>query len=69
MFLFFQAERAHALTKEAIENGVPLSTSVYNALIKCVGYLREGTALRIEALKTLLVEITEQVCFCFKVLD
>ncbi|CAB3235945.1 unnamed protein product [Arctia plantaginis] len=60
MAKYYQAERAHALTKEAIEKGIQLSTSVYNSLIGCVGYLKEGTALRIEALKALLVEMREQ---------
>ncbi|XP_075972245.1 small ribosomal subunit protein mS39 [Anticarsia gemmatalis] len=60
MAKYYQAERAHSLTLEAIEKGIPLSTSVYNSLISCVGYLREGTALRIEALKTLLNQMNEQ---------
>lgn len=49
------------MCQEAREKGIPLSTSVYNALIGCVGFLREGTALRIDALKSLLVEMEEQV--------
>ncbi|CAH0721551.1 unnamed protein product, partial [Brenthis ino] len=60
MAKYFQAERAHVLAQEAKENGVPLSTSVYNALIGCVGFLKEGASLRIEALKGLLVEMNEQ---------
>lgn len=59
--LIFQAERAHAMSQEAIEKGIPLSTSVYNSLIACVGYLKEGTALRIEALQNLLTQMNEQV--------
>ena len=63
--ILFQAERAHALAQEAKENGVPLSTSVYNALLSCVGFLKEGAALRIEALKGLLAEMNEQVKILF----
>lgn len=57
----FQAERAHALSQEAIEKGIPLSTEVFNSLLACVGFLREGTALRAEALKGLLTQMGEQV--------
>ncbi|XP_050672303.1 protein PTCD3 homolog, mitochondrial [Leptidea sinapis] len=60
MARFYQAERAHVLAHQAIENGLQLSTSVYNSLISCVGFLKEGTILRIEALKTLLVEMSQQ---------
>ena len=52
------------LTQEAIEKGIPLSTNVYNSLIACVGYLREGTALRVEALRSLLGEMHQQVRMC-----
>nr|XP_049696838.1 protein PTCD3 homolog, mitochondrial [Helicoverpa armigera] len=60
MAKYFQAERAHALTQEAIEKGIPLSTAVFNALLGCVGFLREGTTLRIEALRSILVQMNEQ---------
>ncbi|KAL0839744.1 hypothetical protein ABMA28_016385 [Loxostege sticticalis] len=56
----YQAERAHALSQEAIEKGIPLSTEVFNSLLACVGFLREGTALRAEALKGLLTQMGEQ---------
>ncbi|KAJ8727118.1 hypothetical protein PYW08_015515 [Mythimna loreyi] len=60
MAKYYQAERAHMLTTEAKEKGIPLSTGVYNSLIGCVGFLREGTALRIETLRSLLAEMHEQ---------
>ncbi|XP_064073297.1 small ribosomal subunit protein mS39 [Vanessa tameamea] len=60
MAKYFQAERAYALTQEAKEKGIPLSTSVYNSLLGCIGFLKEGVSLRIEALKGLLVEMDEQ---------
>ncbi|XP_026327030.1 protein PTCD3 homolog, mitochondrial [Hyposmocoma kahamanoa] len=60
MAKYYQAERAHALAQEALEKGITLSTNVYNALLGCVGFLREGTALRIDALKSLLNEMNEQ---------
>ncbi|CAF4854866.1 unnamed protein product [Pieris macdunnoughi] len=60
MAKYYQAERAHAFAQEAIEKGVPLSTGVYNSLLSCVGFLKEGTALRIDALKGLLAEMNEQ---------
>ncbi|KAG6450726.1 protein PTCD3 homolog, mitochondrial [Manduca sexta] len=60
MAKYYQAERAHELAQEALEKGIPLSTSVYNALIGCVGFLREGTTLRMEALKSLLTQMNEQ---------
>ncbi|XP_046978802.1 protein PTCD3 homolog, mitochondrial [Vanessa cardui] len=60
MAKYFQAERAYALTEEAKEKGIPLSTSVYNSLLGCIGFLKEGVSLRIEALKGLLVEMNEQ---------
>ncbi|XP_041972653.1 protein PTCD3 homolog, mitochondrial-like [Aricia agestis] len=60
MAKYYQAERAHVLAKEAIEKGIPLSTSVYNSLLGCVGFLKEGTVLRIEALKSLLGEMNQQ---------
>ncbi|CAK1551948.1 unnamed protein product [Leptosia nina] len=60
MAKYYQAERAHALAQEAMEKGIPLSTSVYNALLSCVGFLKEGTTLRIEALKALLSQMNEQ---------
>lgn len=60
MAKYYQAERAHAMANEAIEKGILLSTSVYNSLISCVGYLKESTALRIEALQALLKQMNEQ---------
>ncbi|CAK1578571.1 unnamed protein product [Parnassius mnemosyne] len=60
MAKYYQAERAHALAQEAIEQGIPLSTSVFNSLLSCIGFLKEGTTLRIEALKTLLSQMNEQ---------
>ncbi|XP_072941693.1 small ribosomal subunit protein mS39 [Epargyreus clarus] len=60
MAKYYQAERAHLLSQEAIEKGIPLSTSVYNALLGCIGFLKEGTLLRITALKALLGEMHEQ---------
>ncbi|XP_034825130.1 small ribosomal subunit protein mS39 [Maniola hyperantus] len=60
MAKYFQAERAHALAQEAREQGIPLSTSVYNSLLGCVGFLTEGVSLRVEALKSLLNEMNEQ---------
>ncbi|XP_013174951.1 PREDICTED: protein PTCD3 homolog, mitochondrial [Papilio xuthus] len=60
MAKYYQAERAHLLAQEAMEKGIPLSTSVFNSLISCVGFLKEGTTLRIEALKTLLAQMKEQ---------
>lgn len=61
IFNTFQAERAHMLASEAIEKGLQLSTSVYNSLLACVGFLREGTQMRIEALKSTLAQMNEQV--------
>ncbi|XP_028163775.1 protein PTCD3 homolog, mitochondrial [Ostrinia furnacalis] len=55
----YQAERAHILSQEAIEKGIPLSTSVFNTLLSSVGFLKEGTALRAEALKSLLTQMAE----------
>lgn len=49
------------LAQEAVEKGIPLSTSVYNSLLACIGFLREGVVLRIEALKELLMKMNEQV--------
>ncbi|KAJ0179470.1 hypothetical protein K1T71_005182 [Dendrolimus kikuchii] len=60
MAKYYQAERAHMLAQEAIEQGIQLSTSVYNSLLACVGFLREGVVLRIEALKELLMKMNEQ---------
>ncbi|KAJ8725153.1 hypothetical protein PYW07_016111 [Mythimna separata] len=60
MAKYYQAERAHMLTMEVKEKGIPLSTGVYNSLIGCVGFLREGTTLRVEALRSLLAEMHEQ---------
>ncbi|CAG4941282.1 unnamed protein product [Colias eurytheme] len=60
MAKYYQAERAHALAQEAIENGILLSTDVYNSLLSCVGFLKEGTALRIDAMKSLLAQMNEQ---------
>lgn len=60
-YILFQAERAHMLAQEALEKGIPLSTEVYNSLLGCIGFLKEGTALRTEALRALLVEMDEQV--------
>ncbi|XP_049865455.1 protein PTCD3 homolog, mitochondrial [Pectinophora gossypiella] len=60
MAKYFQAERAHMLAEEAKEKGIPLSTGVYNSLLGCIGFLKEGTALRIDALKGLLLEMNEQ---------
>lgn len=57
---YYQAERAHLLAQEAIEKGIPLSTNVYNSLLGCIGFLREGVVLRIEALKDLLMKMNEQ---------
>ncbi|CAG9792120.1 unnamed protein product [Diatraea saccharalis] len=55
----YQAERAYMLCQEAIEHGIPLSTSVFNTLLGCIGFLKEGTALRIETLKQLLAQMEE----------
>ncbi|XP_053600276.1 small ribosomal subunit protein mS39 [Plodia interpunctella] len=60
MAKYYQAERAHMLSQEAIEKGIPLSSSVYNSLLGCVGFLKEGTQLRIDALKSLLQQMNEQ---------
>ncbi|XP_026765066.2 protein PTCD3 homolog, mitochondrial [Galleria mellonella] len=60
MAKYYQAERAYVLTQEAKDNGIKLSTSVYNSLLGCIGFLKEGTALRTETLKSLLVEMEEQ---------
>ncbi|KAI5641169.1 pentacotripeptide-repeat region of PRORP domain-containing protein [Phthorimaea operculella] len=60
MAKYYQAERAHALAEEAREKGIPLSTEVYNSLLGCVGFLKEGTALRIDAMKGLLQQMNEQ---------
>ncbi|CAH0628727.1 unnamed protein product [Chrysodeixis includens] len=60
MAKYYQAERAHMLASEAIEKGFQLSTSVFNSLLGCVGFLREGTQLRIEALKSTLAQMNEQ---------
>ncbi|XP_068627800.1 small ribosomal subunit protein mS39 [Battus philenor] len=60
MAKYYQAERAYALTQEAIEKGIPLSTSVFNSLLSCIGFLKEGTTLRIAALKDLLNQMNEQ---------
>ncbi|KAH9641898.1 hypothetical protein HF086_011648 [Spodoptera exigua] len=60
MAKYYQAERAHNMAQEAISKGIPLSTSVYNALIGCIGFLKEGTALRIEALKNILGQMNDQ---------
>lgn len=48
------------LAQEATENGIPLSTDVYNALLGCIGFLKEGTGLRIDALKATLAQMDEQ---------
>lgn len=61
LVLHLQAERAHALANETLENGIPLSTNVFNSLLSCVGFLKEGTALRIDALKALLMQMKDQV--------
>ncbi|XP_013185888.2 small ribosomal subunit protein mS39 [Amyelois transitella] len=63
MAKYYQAERAHMLCQEAIEKGFQLSTSVYNALLGCVGFLKEGTQLRAEALRSLLQEMNQQGIF------
>lgn len=60
MAKYYQAERAHNMAQEAISKGISLSTSVYNALISCIGFLKEGTALRIEGLKTILGQMNAQ---------
>ncbi|XP_028038026.1 protein PTCD3 homolog, mitochondrial [Bombyx mandarina] len=60
MAKYYQAERAYELSQEAIEKGIPLSTGVYNALLGCIGFLREGATLRIEALKSTLMQMKEQ---------
>ncbi|CAH2237241.1 jg11211 [Pararge aegeria aegeria] len=60
MAKYFQAERAHVFAQEAREKGIQLSTTVYNSLLGCVGFLKEGVNLRIEALKGLLHEMNEQ---------
>ncbi|CAH0397568.1 unnamed protein product [Chilo suppressalis] len=56
----YQAKRAHMLCQEAIEQGIPLSTSTFNGLLGCIGFLKEGTSLRVEALKQLLAQMEEQ---------
>lgn len=61
MNLILQAERAHQLAQEAIENGIQLPTSVYNSLIMCIGFLCEGTALRLEKFDSMLVEMVDRV--------
>ncbi|CAH2062952.1 unnamed protein product, partial [Iphiclides podalirius] len=60
MAKYYQAERAHALANEALDNGIPLSTNAFNSLLTCVGFLKEGTVLRIEAMKSLLTQMNEQ---------
>ncbi|KAM3968051.1 small ribosomal subunit protein mS39 [Aphomia sociella] len=60
MAKYYQAERAYMLIQEAKENGIQLSTCVYNSLLGCIGFLKEGTALRTETLKSLLTEMQEQ---------
>ncbi|XP_023938171.2 protein PTCD3 homolog, mitochondrial [Bicyclus anynana] len=60
MAKYYQAERAHVLAQEAREQGIPLSTTVYNSLLGCVGFLKEGVTLRVEALKSILNEMNEQ---------
>ncbi|XP_048481128.1 protein PTCD3 homolog, mitochondrial isoform X3 [Plutella xylostella] len=57
MAKYYQAERAHMLAQEAIEKGLVLSTDVYNSLLSCVGFLKEGTTMRTEALKATLAEM------------
>ncbi|XP_032512042.2 small ribosomal subunit protein mS39 [Danaus plexippus] len=60
MAKYYQAERAYALSREALENNIPLSTDVYNSLLVCIGFLKEGVTLRVEALLELLNEMNQQ---------
>ncbi|XP_061706379.1 small ribosomal subunit protein mS39-like isoform X2 [Cydia pomonella] len=60
MAKYYQAERAHMLYQEALEKGIPLSTDVFNSLLSCIGFLKEGAALRMDALKDLLRQMAEQ---------
>lgn len=60
MAKYYQAERAHQLEQEASEKGITLSTSTYNMILASIGFLYEGTALRVEQLESKLRHMVDQ---------
>lgn len=58
----FQVDTAYELYKECQNNGIPLSTNVYNGMLSAVGFLKENSEMQWQMICEILQDMKSQVC-------